>query len=61
MDCFKARLICGEDFPDMAFLGYHGSMWRNVDMGGNTEIGIVISGCFGYVLLIHLSLGMVLI
>ena len=44
MDCFRALAICREDSSDVSFLYYHGSMWRNVGMGGDTEIGVVISG-----------------
>jgi len=35
------------DYTDMPLLCYHGSVWRNKGMWGNTEISVVIHGSFG--------------
>lgn len=37
-DCFGALAIYGEDPPDTPFLCYHGSVGRNIGMGGEIEI-----------------------
>ena len=52
IDCLPVYRI---DYTDTASLCYHGSVWKNKDMWGNTKIGVVIHGrirtwclCFTY-------------
>jgi len=36
---FRVLVIDGEDSPDISFLGYHESVWRNGGMRGDVERG----------------------
>ena len=61
-DGYRALVIYGEESLDMSFLCYHGSVWRNVDMCGEVEVGMAIYGRIRMLrlcLTIHLSLPLV--